>query len=478
MSHFPDIYPVLSCNDASQHFWPVSRNDSPKHFAKMGNAPSLFQSQVKILNNCGFRKPTVVAPFDHQHILRDQLAEAGQEMFLHIAEPEPRNTAAAFCAAAEAIGKLDPNAILMMIMSETIDLAEDDLTAAVRSVMPLLRDDQMVVLGARPRQGAQRRTFVELAQGMVSSTTPQPIAQIIHDPDRSAAQKMLETDRYLWSADIVLASVKTLRAFYGRSAAPIRATVRRAVRESVDRGTMIQLGECYAAVDDSPFETSILEHHGGYVAPVGSIRDSVDDWYAVWASGQRDNRGIMTLGNAMAFNCDDSLLWSDTHGMQVVGLGLNKIAVIATQDAVLVADLDHLDALPRAVKTMQRQDIAQAFAGQVKKTPWGSIETLQSGPRHKVRTMTIKAGNSTQTLSHVNRTETWVVIEGTGRIVSDGMTTLLRPNETLTIPTGRDYRIENPGKAPLTLIEVITGPYLGDDDAQEIETGLPEKETV
>lgn len=478
MSHFPDIYPILSCNDVDQHFWPVSRSDSPKHFAKIGNSPSLFQTQVKILNNCGFRKPTVVAPFEHQHILRDQLDEAGQEMFLHIAEPEPRNTAAAFCAATEVIGKLDPNAILMMSMSESIDLTEDDLTSVVGSLLPLLRDDQLVVLGAPPRQGAQRRTFVELAQGIVGGASPQPIAQVIHDPEPAAANRMLETNRYLWSADIVLASVKTLRALYGRSAAPIRATVRRAVRESVERGAMVQLGECYADADDSAFETSILEHHGGHVAPVASIRTSSNDWHDVWQSGQRDNRGVMTSGNALSVNCDDSLLWSDDHGVQVVGLGLNNVAVVATHDAVLVADLDHLDALPRSVKTMQRQDIPQAFAGPVKTTPWGSIETLQSGPRHKVRSMTIKPGKKTQTLSHVNRTESWVVIEGTGRIVSNGLTTLLRPNETLTIPTGRDYRIENPGKAPLMLIEVITGPYLGDDDARVIETGLPEKANV
>jgi mannose-6-phosphate isomerase-like protein (cupin superfamily) len=70
------------------------------------------------------------------------------------------------------------------------------------------------------------------------------------------------------------------------------------------------------------------------------------------------------------------------------------------------------------------------------------------------------------------------VVEGTGRIVIDGYSTLLRQNETLTIPTGRDYRIENPGKAPLTLIEVITGPYLGDDDITVIETGLPAKESA
>ena len=478
MAQFLEIYPVLSCNGVGQNFWPVSRKEAPKQFSKIGKNPSLFQDQVKKLNGCGFRNPTVVSPISHRYILAEQLNDIGQDMHLFIAEPEPSNSAAAFCAAAEVIAQRDPNAILLLPMSEAIDVNEDILISAVQTALSLLRDGHLVLLGAKPTEGVQRHTFVELAQGTASSTSPQPFAQVLHHPDPSAINKMLETNRYMWSADIALVSVKTLRALYGRSAAPIRATVRRAVRECVEAENMVQLGEAYTAVDDLNFENAILEHHNGFVVPVPKVHSSIGNWYDLWSSSNRDARGVQTTGNAMAINCDDTLLCSENFGTQIVGLGLSNVAVVATEDAVLVADLDHLDALPVAVKTMQRQDIPQAFAGRLKVTPWGSIETLQSGARHKVRSMTIKAGHNTQTLSHLNRTENWVVVEGTGRIVIDGYSTLLRQNETLTIPTGRDYRIENPGKAPLTLIEVITGPYLGDDDITVIETGLPAKESA
>jgi mannose-1-phosphate guanylyltransferase / mannose-6-phosphate isomerase len=40
----------------------------------------------------------------------------------------------------------------------------------------------------------------------------------------------------------------------------------------------------------------------------------------------------------------------------------------------------------------------------------------------------------------------------------------VRENESVYLPLGCVHRLENPGKIPLTLIEVQSGAYLGEDD--------------
>ena len=37
-------------------------------------------------------------------------------------------------------------------------------------------------------------------------------------------------------------------------------------------------------------------------------------------------------------------------------------------------------------------------------------------------------------------------------------------NESIYIPLGSKHRLSNPGKLPLTLIEVQSGTYIGEDD--------------
>jgi len=46
---------------------------------------------------------------------------------------------------------------------------------------------------------------------------------------------------------------------------------------------------------------------------------------------------------------------------------------------------------------------------------------------------------------------------------------LLREDESVYIQLGEIHRLENPGKIPLELIEVQSGPYLGEDDIVRFE---------
>jgi len=45
----------------------------------------------------------------------------------------------------------------------------------------------------------------------------------------------------------------------------------------------------------------------------------------------------------------------------------------------------------------------------------------------------------------------------------------LRENESTFIPLGAKHRLENAGSEPLHLIEVQSGPYLGEDDIVRFE---------
>jgi mannose-6-phosphate isomerase-like protein (cupin superfamily) len=48
-------------------------------------------------------------------------------------------------------------------------------------------------------------------------------------------------------------------------------------------------------------------------------------------------------------------------------------------------------------------------------------------------------------------------------------TRLIAENESTYIPIGCKHRLENPGKVPLSIIEVQTGGYLGEDDIIRFE---------
>jgi mannose-6-phosphate isomerase-like protein (cupin superfamily) len=70
---------------------------------------------------------------------------------------------------------------------------------------------------------------------------------------------------------------------------------------------------------------------------------------------------------------------------------------------------------------------------------------------------------------HHHRAEHWVVVRGTAKVTRGEEEFLLTENQSTYIPLGVAHRLENPGSILLELIEVQSGPYLGEDDIVRFE---------
>ena len=81
----------------------------------------------------------------------------------------------------------------------------------------------------------------------------------------------------------------------------------------------------------------------------------------------------------------------------------------------------------------------------------------------------VKPGAQLSLQKHFHRAEHWVVVEGTGVVTRNAEQIAVHENESVYLPLGCVHRLENPGRIPLTLIEVQSGSYLGEDDIVRLE---------
>ena len=103
------------------------------------------------------------------------------------------------------------------------------------------------------------------------------------------------------------------------------------------------------------------------------------------------------------------------------------------------------------------------------KRPWGWYDIIDESNRYKVKSIEVNPGEKLSLQKHHHRAEHWVVVEGTALTECDGKEKLLAENESTYIPVGSIHRLSNPGKIPLRIIEVQSGPYLGEDDIVRLE---------
>ena len=101
--------------------------------------------------------------------------------------------------------------------------------------------------------------------------------------------------------------------------------------------------------------------------------------------------------------------------------------------------------------------------------PWGSYESLATGPRFQVKRITVNPGAQLSLQMHYHRAEHWVVVSGTAEITNGDDVRLYTENQSTYIPLGTVHRLKNPGSIPLVIIEIQSGAYLGEDDIVRFE---------
>ena len=458
------IHPVLLAGGSGTRLWPLSRKSYPKQFAPLIGETSLFQQSLSRLSGQGYGAPVVVTGDDFRFIVTEQMQGAGVNPGAVIIEPEGRNTAPAILAAALHIAADTPDALMLVAPSDHVIPDADAFRAAVDQGRAAAQSGRIVTFGIRATSPETGYGWLKLETAATQG--PQPLVRFVEKPDAATAQTMLEAGNYLWNAGLFLFSARTILEAFATHAPDLHAPVSAAVADATpDLGFLRLDPAAWSGAPDISIDYAVMEKADNLtVVPFEGRWSDLGSWKAVAAEMGADAQGNALSGPATAVNCTNTLLRAEDPGQQVVGLNLDNIAVVAMRDAVLVADMDAAQDVKQVVDALKSKGANQATTFPRCHRPWGWYETLSLGPRFQVKRIMVHPGAQLSLQSHVHRSEHWTVVEGAAMVTVDEDRRLLGENQSVYIPLGAVHRLENPGKVDLHLIEVQSGPYLGEDD--------------
>jgi mannose-1-phosphate guanylyltransferase/mannose-6-phosphate isomerase len=203
------------------------------------------------------------------------------------------------------------------------------------------------------------------------------------------------------------------------------------------------------------------------VIPLDAGWSDVGSWASLHAACEHDANGNALRGDVLVEDTHDSYIYAESR--LVATVGLRDHVVVETKDAVMVAPKDRVQEVKQLVARLKAQNRHEYSLHRQVFRPWGSYDSVDSGPRFQVKRLVIRPGGALSLQMHHHRAEHWVVVSGTASITRGEETFLLEENQSTYIPVGVRHRIENPGRIPLHIIEVQTGGYFGEDDIVRFE---------
>ncbi|MBY6059418.1 mannose-1-phosphate guanylyltransferase/mannose-6-phosphate isomerase [Leisingera daeponensis] len=469
------ITPVLLCGGSGTRLWPLSRKSYPKQFVPLTGEETLFQASARRLSgntdSLQFLAPMVLTTSDFRFIVAEQLQAIGLDPGPILIEPEGRNTAPAVLAAALHAYAEDKDAVLLVAPSDHVVPDTDAFHTAVTRGLEAVEQGQLVTFGITPTHAETAYGYLELATIPETEGSAVPLKQFVEKPDAARAVQMLAAGNFKWNAGIFLFRAADIIAAFEAHTPALITPVRAALEEAKsDLGFLRLAPEQWAQAEDISIDYAVMEKADNLsVVPFDAAWSDLGGWDAVWRESKPDAQGVVTSDRATAIDCHDTLLRSDSEGLEIVGIGLENIMAVAMNDAVLVADISRAQDVKKAVAALKAKGSAQATQFPKDHRPWGWFESLVVGDRFQVKRILVHPGASLSLQSHMHRSEHWIVVKGTAKVTLNDEVKLVTENQSVYVPLGCVHRMENPGKVPMVLIEVQTGAYVGEDDIVRYE---------
>ena len=455
------LVPVLLAGGSGTRLWPTSRRSYPKQFVDLtGSGDSFLQSSLKrsaVIPNA--RPWIIVSGEDYRFLVAQQAKEVGVSIGPILIEPSARNTAPAIALAAfEAIVLYDSPKLLV----QTADHYIKDLNAfgevigqACQSTAPF------VLFGVKPAHPETGYGYIECGEAQGSEFL---VSSFKEKPDLETAEAYLKSGNYLWNSGMFMLDAQAyLDALKTFEPGMYEACDKAYQNASSDLDFKRVDSEAFGKSPSLSIDYAVMERINNlHVIPYLGDWSDVGAWDAVATLANHDEAGNAIQGDGVLLKSSNTFIRAESR--MVAGIGLENLVVIETRDAVLVADATNTQHVKDLVEVLKSRSRKEATEHQKMYRPWGSYEMLVLGDRFQVKQIVVHPGASLSLQMHHHRAEHWVIVSGTAEVQVDDRIQTLIEDQSVYIPIGSKHRLRNHEKRPLTIIEVQTGNYLGEDD--------------
>ena len=466
------MLPIILCGGTGTRLWPLSRKSFPKQYLSINSCESslLQQTIERIKEIKDIKEPIIICNEEHRFLVAEQVREIGIKPETILLEPSGRNTSPAITLAALIAKKRVEDPILLVLSSDHLIKNKKKFIEVIEKGIESAIKNRLVTFGIVP-------TFPETGFGYIKSnrifddnnSEGNEILEFIEKPDLKKAEEFIKEKKYTWNSGMFVFKANTFLKELNKNYPEIIENCTESINKGKNDLDFVRLDKSsFLKCPNISIDIAVMEKTKiGTVFPMDVGWSDIGNWKSVWENSEKDIYQNVSKGKVILKNSKNSLLRSENR--LIVGIGLENIIVIETNDAVLVVNKNHTQEVKEIVEEMQLKGLKEGLIHQKIYRPWGNYNSIIQDKKWQVKLINVKPKEALSLQLHRYRSEHWVIVSGKAKVEIEDKVLFLSENQSTYIPLGAKHRLTNVGELPLAIIEVQSGSYIGEDDIVRFE---------
>lgn len=451
------MYGIILAGGSGSRLWPLSRELYPKQLLNIISDKSLLQSTFERLTRCMNENQILsITNTKHAANVKMQIQELTDNPVV-LSEPVAKNTAPAIALAVKYILQTtgdDP--VILVVPSDHLIKDNEKFADTVRKGEKLAQEGYIVTFGIQP-------DYPETGYGYINTLKPlnsgYKVKEFVEKPDLITAEKYLKAGTYYWNsgifmfkASVMIKEIEKLAPDIAKITNNVDFTKSKDI-PFVEFDKMPSISIDYAIMEKSD-KIALLKLESDW--------NDLGSWKSIYDVSNKDENNNVFVGHVIDEGSKNSFVYASSK--LVTTIGLEDTVIIETEDAVLACKKDKTQDVKHIYETLKKQNDDTHLVHKTVYRPWGFYTVIAQGNGFQSKILHVNPGQKLSIQSHNHRSEHWVVLNGTAKVILEGKELILSPGHSVDIPVKAIHSLQNPYKEDVEVIEVQKGDILLEDD--------------
>jgi mannose-1-phosphate guanylyltransferase len=345
-------YALIMAGGGGTRLWPASRPERPKQLMAVGptNRTLLTQAAERAALVVGKGNVRVITAAHQAEGVRRDVPWLEPDHVM--VEPVGRNTGPCIGLGAMLLKVDDPEAVMAVLPADHYIADDEGFAKAVSTALHQAESGQVVTLGIKPGYPATGYGYIETGDPVEGAAGVFWAQRFVEKPDRATAQKYLDAGTYLWNSGMFFMKTGRILDDIRRFLPDLSQTLVKLEQAAVRSRPAFdeQLQELYPKVEPISVDYGIMEKEERLqVVPASFGWNDVGSWASVAGLYDADENGNVSVGDNIFLDSKECLAYAD-DGRTIAVVGLEKLVVVSSGDALLVCPKDRAQQVREVVE--------------------------------------------------------------------------------------------------------------------------------